>query len=226
MRRRRCSPRSTGAARTRTARRRRRGGRRGRRTSSPAGTPPAPRSPRRSRHASIWQNCIAPACRNCLNRMRFWQCSPVATPMPSGCRAFAIAAWPSTSSGLVGSSIHQGCERARAPSCARSPGPPPSTWLASVMSSRSGPISSRRIAQRRTSSSTLAPTLILKCVEALRDRLAAEARDLVVVVAEPAGGGRVGGDSRLRSISASRSGLAALLRPQQRQPPPRASARR
>ena len=37
---------------------------------------------------------------------RFWHCSPVATPI--GATARAIVAWPSTSSGLVGSSIHHG----------------------------------------------------------------------------------------------------------------------
>ena len=37
---------------------------------------------------------------------RFWQASPVATLI--GAIALAIVAWPSTSSGLVGSSIHQG----------------------------------------------------------------------------------------------------------------------
>lgn len=36
----------------------------------------------------------------------FWQCSPVATPMPWGFRALRIAAWPRISSGEVGSSIN------------------------------------------------------------------------------------------------------------------------
>ena len=43
---------------------------------------------------------------NCLNMMRFWHISPVATftgAMPS-----RILRWPSTSSGLVGSSMNQG----------------------------------------------------------------------------------------------------------------------
>lgn len=36
---------------------------------------------------SIWQNCIAPVLRNCLKMTRFWHCSPVATPIPSGFNA-------------------------------------------------------------------------------------------------------------------------------------------
>src|SRR5215216_4920628 len=32
------------------------------------------------RQASIWQNEMASACKSCLKRTRFWQCSPVATP--------------------------------------------------------------------------------------------------------------------------------------------------
>src|SRR5918992_338297 len=58
-----------------------------------------------SRQASIWQTPIPPACRNCLNITRFWQCSPVATAI--GATARAIAACPRTSSGLVGSSIQR-----------------------------------------------------------------------------------------------------------------------
>src|SRR5205823_10997217 len=72
-------------------------------TASTSLTPP-------SRQLSIWQNRIAPACISCLNMTRLWHCSPVATPI--GAIARAIAAWPSTSSGLVGSSIHQGSNRA------------------------------------------------------------------------------------------------------------------
>jgi hypothetical protein len=68
------------------------------RTAKTSLTPP-------SRQASIWQKSIASACRSCLNRTRFWQCSPVATFMPYGCNAFRMAAWPRTSSGDVGSSI-------------------------------------------------------------------------------------------------------------------------
>ena len=48
----------------------------------------------------------APACMSCLNIVRLWQCSPVA--MRTGATSRAIRAWPRMSSGLVGSSIHQG----------------------------------------------------------------------------------------------------------------------
>ena len=46
--------------------------------------------------------------------IRFWQCSPVATPMPSDRPRVRSRAWPSTSSGLVGSSIHHGSNAASA----------------------------------------------------------------------------------------------------------------
>ena len=72
-------------------------------TASTSFTPP-------SRHASIWQKAMAFACMSCLKTTRFWQCSPVATPI--GATARAMAAWPNTSSGLVGSSIHHGSKRA------------------------------------------------------------------------------------------------------------------
>ena len=39
------------------------------------------------RQVSIWQYWRAPLVRNCLNITLFWQCSPVATPIPSGARA-------------------------------------------------------------------------------------------------------------------------------------------
>jgi hypothetical protein len=54
------------------------------------------------RHASIWTNETAFACSSCLKTIRFCTCSPVA--IHTGATARAIAAWPSTSSGLVGSS--------------------------------------------------------------------------------------------------------------------------
>ena len=50
--------------------------------------------------ATTWQNSIGRAWRNCLNITRFWQCSPVATPIPRGRTASATLACPSTSSGL------------------------------------------------------------------------------------------------------------------------------
>ena len=66
--------------------------------------------PRRA--ASSWQKSIASAWNICLNSTRFMPCSPVATPI--GETALRMAAWPSTSSGLVGSSIHSGLNSASA----------------------------------------------------------------------------------------------------------------
>src|SRR5919202_265402 len=111
-----------------------------------------------SRQASIWQNETAFAWKSCLKRTRFWQCSPVATP--TGATDFAIAAWPSTSSGLVGSSIQYGSNSARrfVDSIASSTS---HTWFASSIRRRSGPISSRTIAALLASSSMSMPTLIL-----------------------------------------------------------------
>ena len=97
---------------------------------------------------------------SCLNITRLWQCSPVATPI--GCTARATAAWPRTSSGLVGSSIHvmpKGSSR-RIQAIAVSTS---QAWFASTSSGRSGPIASRAIPQRRMSSSTSAPTFSLMC---------------------------------------------------------------
>lgn len=51
-----------------------------------------------TRQASIWQMPMAPEVMNCLNRMRFAQCSPVATRIPRGAMARAMARCPSTSS--------------------------------------------------------------------------------------------------------------------------------
>ena len=64
-----------------------------------------------SRAESSWQKSIASAWNSCLNSTRFMPCSPVATPM--GATARRTAAWPRTSSGLVGSSIHSGLNSAR-----------------------------------------------------------------------------------------------------------------
>ena len=83
---------------------------------------------------------------------------------PTGSTARAIAAWPSTSSGLVGSSIHvipNGARRSiHAIAVVDVPG------LVGVDAQlRRGPSASRAIAQRRTSSSTSAPTFSLTCVK-------------------------------------------------------------
>ncbi|MNZ83895.1 hypothetical protein D3C78_1026360 [compost metagenome] len=62
------------------------------------------------RQLSICTTSIAPSAMNCLNMIRFWHISPVATftePM-----AARILRWPATSSGLVGSSMKKGLEKA------------------------------------------------------------------------------------------------------------------
>ena len=43
-----------------------------------------------TRQLSTWQKPMAPACRSCLKMTRFWQASPVATPI--GATALAIFA--------------------------------------------------------------------------------------------------------------------------------------
>ena len=92
---------------------------------------------------------------NCLKTTRFWHISPVATR--SGATASRIARCPSTSSGLVGSSMNQGLAKARAPRC-RIAWSTSQTWFASIISFRSGPSTRRAIATRRISSSTDCPT--------------------------------------------------------------------
>lgn len=62
------------------------------------------------RHESIWATSIASAWRSCLNTIRLCACSPVATPIPCGFKAFRIAACPKISSGAVGSSMNL-CKR-------------------------------------------------------------------------------------------------------------------
>ena len=94
---------------------------------------------------------------SCLKMTRFWQCSPVATLM--GAIERAIVAWPSTSSGLVGSSIQYGSNSASSFMLAMA-SPTSQTWFASIIRRRSGPISSRTIRARRTSSSIFWPTFI------------------------------------------------------------------
>ena len=120
-------------------------------TASTSFTPP-------SRQASIWQNARPPACINCLNTTRLGQCSPVATPI--GAIALAMAPCPMASSGLVGSTIHSGLNRASGSMWAIASGTS-HTWLASIMRWQSGPISSRSTAARATFCSSFEPTFIL-----------------------------------------------------------------
>ena len=110
------------------------------------------------RQASICTTSMASRMMNCLNMMRFWHISPVATCM--GLIASRMARCASTSSGLVGSSINQGLANAnsftQAIASSRS-----QIWLASIIKLRSGPMMSRAICTRRLSSSKLRPTLSL-----------------------------------------------------------------
>ena len=78
--------------------------------------------------------------------------------------ALAIAACPSTSSGLVGSSIHHGSKRARAFTCSIA-SPTSQHWFASMLSRRSLPISARMRAARRRFPSRSRLTFILKWVK-------------------------------------------------------------
>ena len=105
---------------------------------------------------------MAPAWSSCLNMIRLWTCSPVATRM--GATPRAIAAWPRMSSGLVGSSIQYGSNGASRAIHSMAV-PTSQRWFASTASMWSGPICERIRRIRRTSSSTSAPTFILNRVQ-------------------------------------------------------------
>ena len=141
-----------------------------------------------TRHASSWQTSIASAWKSCLKTTRFWMCSPVATR--TGAISRRMRACPRMSSGLVGSSIHQG-------SCA-----------ASVLHRRDRLVDAPHLVgvhHQDPLGPELAPDqcgaavvrrevaadLHLHVGEARRDGLADERLDLGVVVAEPAGRRRV-----------------------------------
>ncbi len=111
-----------------------------------------------TRLASSWRMSTAPACSNWLNITALWVCSPVATLI--GATARRIAAWPSTSSGEVGSSIQYGSNSASGASQSMAC-PTPHAWLASMAILMSGPTTSRASRSLRTSSSRSAPTLSL-----------------------------------------------------------------
>ena len=141
-----------------------------------------------TRHASSWQTSIASAWKSCLKTTRFWMCSPVATR--TGAISRRMRACPRMSSGLVGSSIHQG-------SCA-----------ASVLHRRDRLVDAPHLVgvhhqyplRPELASDQSGPTVVggqvaadlhLHVSEARRDGLPNERLDLAVVVAEPAGRGRV-----------------------------------
>ena len=119
-----------------------------------------------------------------MNITRLWTCSPVATRI--GAIARAIAAWPSTSSGLVGSSIHHGSNRpsTRIASIAS---PTSQTWFASIISFESSPISSRSSARAADVVRRVGADLDLEVRPARGPGLADEPAHLLVGVAEPAG---------------------------------------
>jgi hypothetical protein len=71
-----------------------------------------------------------------------------------------IRAWPSTSSGLVGSSIHHGSWTASRLIAAIASSTP-HTWFASIIRMPSGPSAPRIRPARRSSDSMSAPTFIL-----------------------------------------------------------------
>ena len=156
--------------------------------------------------------------RNCLNMTRLWTCSPVATRIgatAAGDRRVAqdvvgARSAPRSSTGRTARSrsIHVD-RRRRRPSAGWRPPP----------ASGPGPISSRRIAARRTSSSTSAPTFILNRVQPSASASRAEPPDLVVVVAEPADRGRVGRIAVAPAARPSRSARAGAGRLEQRRAP-------
>ena len=117
-----------------------------------------------SRQLSIWQKSIAFACSSCLKMTRLAQCSPVATPIRLR-RALAIVACPSTSSGLVGSSIHQRLNRASSRDALDRLVDVP--LLVGVDHQRAvGPdLLADQRARRRASSAGAPPTFTLKCVQ-------------------------------------------------------------
>ena len=92
------------------------------------------------RQASIWQKSMAPACMNCLNIVRFWQCSPVAIPIGATSRAMRGVAEDVVGAGrlLDPQRVELGERCIAEIACSTS-----QTWLASIISEAIVPISSR-----------------------------------------------------------------------------------
>ena len=104
--------------------------------------------------ASIWQKSIASACRSCLNITRLWQCSPVATPIAErGARGWRHGRGCRLGWSALRSTAARTRARLRMFAIASSTS---HTWLASIISGRRGPISSRMMRARRRSSSQVA----------------------------------------------------------------------
>ena len=126
-----------------------------------------------------------------------------------------MRAWPSTSSGLVGSSIHHGskrCERAPSQAIASSTS---QTWFASIIRTPSRPIAARMIAARAIVRLDVGADLHLEVREARRARLAHERLDLVVGVAEPARRRRVRRVARRDDRALALGGAVGACVPQQ-----------
>ena len=123
------------------------------------------------------------------------------------------------SSGEVGSSIQYGSKSAslRIQSMAWST---PQRWLASMAKRVAEPAAPCATLRRRMSSSMASPTLSFTIVKPVGHRGRDLALDLLVVVAEPAWRGRVGGqavrqellDSRCLAVLAARAGGPARPR--------------
>jgi hypothetical protein len=111
-----------------------------------------------TRAASICTTSTAPACNSCLKTTLLAMCSPVATLI--GASARRTEAWPSTSSGEVGSSIQYGAYGASR-LIHSTAGATSQRWLASTAIRIPSPTVSRATRIRRTSSSTDAPTFSL-----------------------------------------------------------------
>src|ERR1017187_7637802 len=140
-----------------------------------------------TRQASSWQTSIASAWNSCLKITRFCTCSPVATRI--GAISRRMRACPSTSSGLVGSSIHHGSYLPRT-AIAAIASSTPQAWLASIINTPSIPSTSRIRAARLGLG--VGADLHLDVSETGLGGFADQASDLLVAVAEPAGGSGVG----------------------------------
>ena len=108
-----------------------------------------------------------------------------------------MAAWPSTSSGLVGSSIQSGLNSASAPTHSIASGTS-QTWLASIMRLASQPDDLAGDAEPADVVVEVGADLQLDVAVAGVDGLLAEAPQLVVAVAEPSGARRVAGVAAAR----------------------------
>ena len=200
-RRRRCSRRSTGAARTRTGRRRRRAGRPARRTSPPSAATASTSLTPPSRQLSIWQKPIASACMSCLKITRFWHVLAGRDADRRDRRGDRGVAQH-----VVGAGRLLDPPAARTAASALHPldrlvDVPDLVGVHHQLPVRADLLADDRARGGRRPRGR-APTLILKCVQPVGDRLAAEPADLLVGVAEPARRGRVGRDSRRARISA------------------------